>query len=79
MVAVANFFDTIGVLVDEGLLVCRTCFDLFGDSEEHYFKAYKPIMDDPNHKDNFKYFLRLHNSFMKERAALQKSKRRLAL
>jgi hypothetical protein len=66
LVMVANFLDSLGLMVMEGLLNCRMCYDLFGRVEEHYYEAYRSILEDPKYKNYFKYFSRLHGAFQTE-------------
>lgn len=79
LVRVANFFDTIGVMIVEGLLDCMMGFKLFGRAEEHYYGLYRPILEDPKRASYFKYFVELHELFRKEEAALSKTKRHFSM
>jgi len=72
LVQVGNFFDTLGVLVTEGFLTCRIAYDLFGAPEASYYNMYKPILDDPKYKDNYKYFIQLDEAFKNEEAERSK-------
>lgn len=68
LVQVGNFFDTLGVLVTEGFLTRRIAYDILGQPEESYYKIYKPILEDPEYKNNYKYFIQLHEAFKNEEA-----------
>jgi len=68
LVRVANFFDSLGLLVMEGLIGCSMAYKLFGRAEEHFYEAYRPILEDPRYKDYFRYFIELHQAFTKEKA-----------
>lgn len=72
LVHVGNFFDTVGVLVTEGFLTRRIAYDLLGVPGESYFKIYKSIIEDSHYKDNFKYFIKLHEAFLNEEAERSK-------
>ena len=72
LVQVGNFFDTLGVLVIEGFLNCRIAYDIFGAPEESYYNIYKSILDDPNCKNNYKYFIQLNEAFKNEEAERSK-------
>ena len=72
LVEVGNFFDTVGVLIMEGFLSCRIAYDLLGEPEGNYYKVYKPILEDPKYKNNYKYFVQLHEAFRNEEAGRSK-------
>ena len=75
LVEVGNFFDTVGVLVMEGFVSCRIAYDLFGEPEENYYKTYKSILEDPEYKNSYKYFIQLHDAFKNEEAERSKMPR----
>lgn len=72
LVQVGNFFDTLGVLVTEGFLTRRIAYDLLSGPEESYYKMYKSILEDPKYKNNYKYFIQLHEAFKNEEAERSK-------
>lgn len=72
LVAVGNFFDTVGVLVMEGFLSCGIAYDLLGGPEEYYYNVYKSILEDTKGKKHYKYFIQLHEAFRKEEAGRSK-------
>lgn len=72
LVRVANFFDSLGALVTEGLIDCRVAYKLFGRTEDHYYNCYRPILENTNYKDYFKYFNELDQAFTKEEGKLSK-------
>lgn len=74
LVRVANFFDTLGVMVVEGLLNSRMAFKLFGSAKNHYYDKYLQIFEDAVTKPYFRYFVELHQIFINEKAALNKPK-----
>jgi len=76
LVMVANFFDTIGVMIVEGLLDCKMGYKLFGRAAEYYYQLYRPLLEDARYEDYFKYFIDLHRLFAKEETAQLKPKRR---
>ena len=74
LVRVANFFDSLGLLIMEGFLSCSMTYKLFGRAEEHFYNAYRSILEEPRYKEYFKYFVELHQAFTKEEARLSKKK-----
>lgn len=74
LVRVANFFDSLGALVAEGLVDCRVAYKLFGRPEDHYYNLYRSILEDTAYKDYFKCFIELHEAFTKEEAKLSRGK-----
>lgn len=76
LVGVANFFDSLGLLVMEGLIDTRVAFRLLGRAEDYHYNLYRPLLEEPNYKDYFKYFLELHDAFISEKAKLSKKKPR---
>ena len=77
LIRVANFFDTVGLMVVEGLLKCETTYRLFGEAEANTYKYYAPILQDSNQGKFFKYFNALHQEFQSE--CEKESKRKAAL
>ncbi len=65
---VANFFDTLGLLVMEGFIDCPMGYTLFGRAEEHYYELYRPIIETPHYTESIKYFKQLHEAFKAEAA-----------
>lgn len=76
LIMVANFFDALGLMVDEGFLDHKMCYKLFGRAEEHYYGMYREILEDQKYLDYFKYFIKLHQIFRKEAASRLKTKPR---
>lgn len=68
LVAVGNYFDSVGVLVMEGCLSCTIAYDLFSESVQHYHNVYKPLLQDAEHAGKFRYFIQLQEAFIKEEA-----------
>lgn len=68
LVQVANFFDSLGLMVVEGLIDCPTAYKLFGRAEEHFYNLYRSILEDPKYKPYFQYFAELNELFTKEEA-----------
>jgi hypothetical protein len=66
LIRVGNFFDSLGALTAEGYLDCKLCYQLFGAAEERYYQRYKPLIDDTQHGNKFKYFTKLHLVFAKQ-------------
>lgn len=66
LIRVANFFDTVGLMVIEGLLTCEMTYKLFGEAEANVYKYYAPILLDPKQSKFFKYFNTLHQEFKSE-------------
>ena len=66
LIRVANFFDTVGLMVVEGLLKCESTYKLFGEAEANIHKYYSPILTDPKQGKFFKYFNALHQEFQSE-------------
>ena len=66
LIRVANFFDTVGLMVVEGLLHCETTYRLFGEAEANAYKYYAPILSDPKQAKFFRYFNELHKEFQDE-------------
>lgn len=66
--AVANFMDTLGVVVKEGFLDCSIAFDIFHRAEDHYFQLFRDYLQDQAHKDELEYWHRLHRLFQTEGA-----------
>lgn len=75
LVRVANFFDSIGLLVMEGLLDVHMAYKLFGRAEDHHHNLYRSILEDPNYKDYFKYFVELNEVFTNEETRLFSKKK----
>ena len=76
LVMVANFFDAVGLMVMEGFLDSRICYNLFGRAEEHYYEAYRSILEDTKYKDYFRYVGELHEAFKSEAAKRSQAKPR---
>jgi len=76
LVKVANFFDSLGLMVMEGLIPCPMAYQLFGRAEEEYYKYYRSMLEDAKYKDYFKYFIQLQEAFVKERARCSPAKPR---
>jgi hypothetical protein len=80
LVRVGNFFDSLGVMVVEGLLSCKIGYKLFGSAEEYYYELYKPVLQQEKYADYLKYFSELHDLFETEKAThKRKVKRRLRM
>lgn len=77
LIRVANFFDTVGLMVVEGLLHCETTYRLFGEAEANVHKYYAPILTDPNQGKFFKYFNALHQEFQNECKKEEKKRRKI--
>ena len=68
LVQVGNFFDSLGLLVVEGLIDCPMAYKLFGRAEEHFYNLYRPILEETRYKPYYQYFAELHQEFTKEKA-----------
>ena len=68
LVKVANFFDSLGLMVMEGFISCPMAYQLFGRAEEEYYNYYRSILEDARYKEYFQYFIQLHDAFVKEKA-----------
>ena len=82
LIRVANFFDTVGLMVVEGLLRCEMTYKLFGEAEANVHKYYATVLSDRKNSKFFKYFIALHAEFQseckKELAKLEKIEKQKA-
>jgi len=68
LVKVANFFDSLGLMVMEGFISCPMAYQLFGRAEEEHYGYYRKLLEDAGYKPYFQYFTQLHEAFGKEKA-----------
>ena len=66
LVVVANYFDSLGVLVIEGCMSCSIAYDFWKEPVYHYHNVYKTVLDDPKHSSKFSYFIERHRAFKEE-------------
>jgi hypothetical protein len=65
---VANYFDGLGVLIDDGYLDRKTAYDLLGEAESDYFTLFEEVLGLSAFKDRLHYWPILHEHFIHEKA-----------
>lgn len=67
LVSVANFFDGLGILLQQGYLKVEVAYRLFHAAEEHYYSLYKLAVEHQQYEDFCEGFRSLHRYFAEEK------------